>query len=43
MKEEFWVFLEEYGSTEVWGMYRYLEDVIKQIETVMQEGVSTLD
>ena len=30
----YWVFLDEYTSTEIWDTYYYLEDVIKQLKKI---------
>lgn len=40
--EFYWVFLEEYKSTEIWDTYYYLEDVIKQLKEVNIWWVSSL-
>lgn len=30
----YWVFLDSYKSTEIWDLYYYMKDVIKQLEEI---------
>lgn len=30
----FWIFLEPFKSTEIWDLYYYIQDVIKQLEEI---------